>query len=303
MPAASLLVRLAPLGVLGAPLLGCLLTTNPAYEDTGDDTTGDVPLDDTTTDVPVSPCPEDQPYSLWYPDADADTYGDRKATPLMACEAPVGHVADAGDCNDKVPEIHPKLIEKCNGFDDNCNSLVDESSSDCGTCVIELTDSHVYWICAQKGGITQAQAEQRCVARSSKQTSVRLASIHDADEHARLAELIGLHITPVSGLQRAWIGLIKREDAAETCDPPDPVADWQWNDGSDFDPDPPWNPGQPDNIPDSCTCDVASGCLENCGMLTVVPAHALTGWDDARCDSTLATGYICKTRRDPMLFP
>jgi len=297
-------IRLAPRGALGASMLvGCLLTTNPAYEDTGDSTTDAPPDPGTTTGEPTFPCPGDLQFTPWYPDADADTYGDRDAKPLMACEAPPGHVEDAGDCNDKVPEIHPKLIEKCNGFDDNCNALVDESSQDCGACVLEVTDSHVYWICAHKSGLTWAEAEQRCVARSGKTTAVRLASIHSDAEQTRLAELAALHIPPVGGKQRVWIGLIKRDGPDQSCDVPDPLADWRWNDGSAFDLEPPWNPTQPDNLPESCACDPATGCLENCGELTIVPAQQLTGWNDARCDDPTATGFICKTRRDPVLFP
>lgn len=304
MPAVVHWVRLAPSGALGASLLGCLLTANPAYEDTGELTTTDAPPGTgTTTGEPSFPCPGDLPFTMWYPDADADTYGDREAKPLMACDAPAGHVPDAGDCNDKVPEIHPKLPEKCNGFDDNCNSLVDESSQECGTCVLEVTDSHVYWICAQNGGIDWAAAEQRCVDRSSKTTPVRLASIHSVDEQARLVELAALHIPPVGGMQRVWIGLIKRDDPGQSCDTPDPLADWQWNDGSAFDLDPPWNATQPDNDPADCTCDPATGCLENCGELAIVPAQMLIGWSDTRCDAPTASGFICKTRRDPVLFP
>lgn len=304
MSAASLSLRLPVLGVLGAPwLVGCLLVGNPAYEDTGDATTG-APDVDTTTGTPAFPCPDDQPLSQWYPDADADSYGDRDATPQMTCEAPAGHVQEGGDCNDRAPEIHPRLPEQCNGFDDNCNSLVDESSPDCGGCVIEITAGHVYWVCVQPGGIDRAEADQRCLARSNAKNAVHLASIHSAEEHARLAELVGLYVTPVAGEQHAWIGMSKLDEPAQRCDLPDPVTDWQWDDGSAFDLDPPpWNPNEPDNSPTGCTCDVASGCVENCGEILVVPAKKLSGWNDQRCDTTVPTGFICKTRRDPVLFP
>jgi len=29
----------------------------------------------------------------------------------------------------------------------------------------------------------------------------------------------------------------------------------------------------------------------------------LIGWSDTRCDAPTASGFICKTRRDPVLFP
>ena len=303
--AASSSLRLPVLGVLGAPwLAGCLLVTNPAYEDTGDTTTLEAPFVDTTTGEPAFPCPDEQPFAQWYPDADADSYGDRDASPVMACEAPAGHVQDAGDCNDKSAEIRPKLAEQCNGFDDNCNALVDESSPNCGACVIELTDGFVYWICVQPGGITRAEASQRCVARSTKKNAVRLASIHSTAEQARLAELVAKHVPPVGGEQHAWIGLVKHDEPAQSCDAPDPVTAWRWDDGTSFDLDPPpWNWGEPNNHPTGCSCDIAAGCAENCGEILVVPSQKLSGWNDYRCEAATSTGFICKTRRDPVLFP
>ncbi len=287
------------------PLPGCLLTENPAYEASEGSTAA--PIDSTGIDTdptaPVYPCPDDQPFTLWYPDADADTYGDRKAPPIEACVPPPGHVEDARDCNDHVPEIHPGVAEQCNSIDDNCNALVDESSIECDVCVLELSDAFAYWVCPQKQGITWAEADQRCRARISKSSAVRLASVHDPAEHTRLAALVSKHIPPVAGQQRAWLGLFRREAPDPSCDPPDPTLDWQWKDGTPFDLDPPWNYGQPDNTPDDCTCDPTTGCVERCAGITVIAAHNYTGWSDLRCDAPVAAGYICKARRDPVLFP
>ena len=64
----------------------------------------------------------------WFTDADGDGYGD--ATELVvACDAPSGAVADATDCDDADDAVHPSASEVCNGFDDDCDGLVDDADS------------------------------------------------------------------------------------------------------------------------------------------------------------------------------
>lgn len=50
--------------------------------------------------------------------------GDEDGEPSRAC--------GGNDCNDADPQISPRLPERCNGMDDNCNGQVDESHEDCG---------------------------------------------------------------------------------------------------------------------------------------------------------------------------
>ncbi len=42
-------------------------------------------------------------------------------SPVFACAAPPGYVADSGDCNDFNASIHPFAAETCNDLDDDCN--------------------------------------------------------------------------------------------------------------------------------------------------------------------------------------
>jgi hypothetical protein len=68
--------------------------------------------------------------SLFYRDADGDGYGDPGVSaPSCTGTAPAGYIADATDCNDSASSAHPGGVEVCDGIDDDCNGLVDESVS------------------------------------------------------------------------------------------------------------------------------------------------------------------------------
>ncbi len=63
-------------------------------------------------------------YPTWYADADGDGYGD-PASPLTACGAPEGYVANAGDCDDTDPAINPGAAERVDGVDNDCDGVID----------------------------------------------------------------------------------------------------------------------------------------------------------------------------------
>ena len=70
--------------------------------------------------------------STWYTDADADGYGDAGSSTL-ACEQPSGFTDDATDCDDSDAAVSPAGSEVCNGYDDDCDALVDDDDSDVDT--------------------------------------------------------------------------------------------------------------------------------------------------------------------------
>ena len=111
-------------------------TVNPDAPETcnGVDDDCDGEIDEDAVDAPT-----------WYADGDADGFGD-PATPLVACEAPEGAVADATDCDDATGEVHPDSDEVCNDIDDDCDGLVDDAddslSGPAGWYVDEDGDGH-----------------------------------------------------------------------------------------------------------------------------------------------------------------
>ena len=65
------------------------------------------------------------PPNIFFEDIDGDGYGNPNSI-AEECHAPVGFVAVAGDCNDLNALIHPGANEVCNGWDDDCDGLIDE---------------------------------------------------------------------------------------------------------------------------------------------------------------------------------
>ncbi|WP_237079062.1 putative metal-binding motif-containing protein [Myxococcus xanthus] len=62
----------------------------------------------------------------WYLDGDRDGFG-LNGPGTEACDPPSElYVEVDGDCNDARADIHPNIVEKCNGSDDNCDGRDDE---------------------------------------------------------------------------------------------------------------------------------------------------------------------------------
>ncbi len=64
-----------------------------------------------------------------YQDLDGDAYGVDTVT-SSRCDTTAGWAADAGDCDDADANVHPDTLERCNGYDDDCNDLIDAADPD-----------------------------------------------------------------------------------------------------------------------------------------------------------------------------
>ncbi len=89
----------------------------------------DTLVDDSDDDV--------QGTQIFFTDADGDDYGDPNR-PVAACSQPDGTVRSATDCNDTDGAVHPEALEVCNGYDDDCDGLVDDADP-------ELTDGVLFF--------------------------------------------------------------------------------------------------------------------------------------------------------------
>ncbi len=67
--------------------------------------------------------------SVFYRDTDGDGFGETSDN-TQACLQPEGFAAALGDCDDSRPEVHPGALETCNGWDDDCDELIDDADAD-----------------------------------------------------------------------------------------------------------------------------------------------------------------------------
>lgn len=66
--------------------------------------------------------------AIWYADTDGDGYGNA-STSVQACLQPSAYVVNASDCDDTNSAIYPNATEIVNGLDDDCDGIVDDSTS------------------------------------------------------------------------------------------------------------------------------------------------------------------------------
>ena len=67
--------------------------------------------------------------SDFYADGDDDDWGQEDDVKCLCAASQEHKVETAGDCNDDNPGINPAQPEKCNGVDDDCDSVVDEEDA------------------------------------------------------------------------------------------------------------------------------------------------------------------------------
>ena len=107
----------------------------PASEDC-DDTNADInPGADEVCDEYDNNCDgevDEGVKAVFYADADGDGHAGDSIT-VEACAAPDGFVAEATDCDDLNPDVNPDATEVCDGWDNDCDELVDDDDDSIDT--------------------------------------------------------------------------------------------------------------------------------------------------------------------------
>ena len=65
--------------------------------------------------------------TTFYADVDEDGFGNTDVV-SQACEAPPGYTPISNDCDDNNDEVYPAAPELCDGLDNDCDSIVDNSN-------------------------------------------------------------------------------------------------------------------------------------------------------------------------------
>ena len=163
---------------------------------------------------------------LHYLDLDGDGYGDRK-TEVYTCEPAADELLDGTDCDDDDSNHNPgETADACNGYDDDCDGIVDESC----VCAAETFDGHDYLLCSSTATFDDARAY-------CERQGMSLATIDDSDENTWLDDTVD-----AISLQPWYIGLYDREG--------DGSFDWLFG-GTSFTA---YHTGEPDGLPAGAAC-------------------------------------------------
>ena len=119
----------------------------------------------------------------FYRDADGDGYG-AAATSHKSCAVTNGYVADATDCNDADPAIHPGADEVCDHVDNNCNGLVDADDP-----ALDPASAHSYYRDADGDGYGAGTAMIACDAPSGYVTTATDCNDASSATHPGAAEI------------------------------------------------------------------------------------------------------------------
>lgn len=220
-------------------------------------------IDDDDPDVDASGSP-------WYPDRDADGFGDGSNVSYQ-CDPPAGGPAAQvdGDCDDDDAAVFPGAFEVCNNIDDNCDGLVDDDDP-----LVDLSGAPVWYEDADGDGLGHPYVSIQACARPPGYA----ASVDDCDDTD----------PTIGGPFDWWLdadgdGFGSGAPVA-SCTPP--ATGWIDINGSDCnDGDASIHPG----AYETCGDGIDSDCDTNdcAGVCTEIRVGLLEGWGTGSGDSSL----------------
>jgi len=169
--------------------------------------------------------------STWYAGADGDGYGDPDTTTL-ARDEPSGFTSDDSDCEDASASIHPGATDTCDGVDNDCSGLPDDTGT-C-PCAVEHDGTHVDMFCTSSADWESGR--DLCYTYG-----YHLATLGDSTENAWVDGMADTYSTG-----KWWIGLNDRDsEGTFVWENGESVTYTAWASGepnnSGFHPDLTWN--------------------------------------------------------------
>jgi hypothetical protein len=151
--------------------------------------------------------------NVWYTDADGDGHGDRENV-VHACVQPAGAVPNADDCNDEEMYMHPGRADVCDGLDNDCSPITNETCTfGCMPARRPPPDAaHTYLFC---GADVWAAASSAC-----SMWGFRLARIDDATENAWIVT--------------TRLAVINKTESWSGANDMGTEGAWRWEDGTQF---------------------------------------------------------------------
>jgi hypothetical protein len=235
---------------------------------------------------------------IWYADLDGDGYGDPGLTTL-ACVRPPAWASDASDCDDADASAFPGAEEVCNGRDDDCDGVLDESyvsqSTSCGVgaCVASGSTSCL------AGAVVDS-----CEAEAPARTDSRCDGIDDDcdgivdDEYVAPPTSCGVGACAASGARECVAGSL-----FDSCQPGTPASADTLCNGIDDDCD---GAIDEDFVPVACStgqpgiCGAGTTSCQGGAMLCVQDVGAgphdasCNGLDDD-CDGAVDEDYVTQS--------
>jgi len=86
------------------------------------------------------------PTTAWFLDADSDGFGNMSSS-YISCEQPSGFVLDSTDCDDGDYSVNTSAIEVCDGYDNNCDELIDDADSS-----LDTSTANTFYLDADEDG-------------------------------------------------------------------------------------------------------------------------------------------------------
>jgi MYXO-CTERM domain-containing protein len=211
----------------------------------------------------------------WYADTDSDGFGDGGVFIIADQDAlPLGYVRSDTDCNDNNDDVSPSEQESCNGFDDDCDGVIDGEAV-CSLCTYGMFEDHQYAVCGIGGG-TDFRRNWDFARGFCTSIPYDLVSITSSEEDAYV---LG-RVRAADPSRQYWIGLTDRGSGNE--------GNFSWSDGSEYTASSydNWAGGEPNNAGN-----------EDC----VTTNYNSPGeWNDNSCFATAP--FVCEAVGDPRLW-